>query len=132
VTLSESHVVYPDRVITVRPVQTTSSDEWRAAVRLAGQLDISNAGAIHAVLTSHLDAGRRLIRVDVADVEFIDCTAINELLMASKRCRHEFGSLILTNVPRAVLRVVQLTGLGSALLIDNADPYEQSRPHTAS
>jgi anti-anti-sigma factor len=117
---AESTVVFSDRVERIAPVVTTACDDWRAAVALFGELDIANAAELRAELDRHLDEGRRVIRVDVHDVTFMDSTAIGELIEASARCRREHGSLILTNVPARVQRLVMIAGLASVLLIDTA------------
>jgi anti-sigma B factor antagonist len=123
---SESTVVFSDRVEKMTAVETTACDEWRAAVALHGELDIANAGELREELNGHLDAGRRVIRVDASGVEFMDSTAIGELIAASERCRLEHGSLILTNVPACVRRLVSITGLDSVLLIDTAGNSRQA------
>jgi anti-sigma B factor antagonist len=123
---AESTVVFTDRVEKMAPVKTVASDEWRAAVALFGELDIANARELRAELDQHLDAGRRVIRVDVGAVEFMDSTAIGTLIDASERCRREHGSLILTNVPPRVQRIVQIAGLEHVLLIDTAGAEQQA------
>jgi anti-sigma B factor antagonist len=120
---AESTVVFADRVVKMTSVQTTSSDEWRAVVALRGELDVANAHELHDELARHLDAGRRVIRVDARAVEFMDSTAIGELITASERCRNEHGSLILTGVRRRLLRLLTIAGLDQVLLVDTADNY---------
>jgi anti-sigma B factor antagonist len=116
----ELTVVFSDRVERMTPVVTTAYDEWRAAIALHGELDIANATELRAQLNRHIDEGRRVIRVDAQAVEFIDSTAIGELIAASERCRAEHGSLILTNVPPRLQRLVSIAGLDNVLLIDTA------------
>jgi anti-sigma B factor antagonist len=120
---AESTVVFTDRVVRMTPVQTVSADEWRAAVVLRGEFDVANAAEITAELGGHIDAGRRVIRVDVQAVEFMDSTAIGALVTASERCRTEHGSLILTGVPRRLRRLLAVAGLDNVLLVDNAGNY---------
>lgn len=101
-------------------IEATGSDEWRAAIALRGDLDVAAAPALRAELERHLRDGRRVFRIDVAAVTFIDSVALGELIFASVRCMGDGGSLILTNVPPGVRRVVEITGLESMLLIDTA------------
>lgn len=117
---AETTVVFTDRVETFAPVRTIAYDEWRAAIALHGEFDIANADELRTALDGHLDAGRRVIRVDVGSVTFVDSTAIGALVDASERCRREHGSLILTNVPPRVDRVLKIAGLDRILLIDTA------------
>ncbi|HKC30054.1 MAG TPA: STAS domain-containing protein [Jatrophihabitans sp.] len=107
------------------PLETTTCDEWRAAIALFGEWDVANAAELRTELTRHLDAGRRVIRVDTAGVEFMDSTAIGELIAASERCRLEHGSLILTNVPTRMKRLISVAGLEHVLLVDTAGNFAQ-------
>jgi anti-sigma B factor antagonist len=111
-------MVFVDRVETVTAVETTASDDWRAAIALHGELDVATASDLRTEFAQHLDAGRRVIRVDAGDVTFIDSTALGAIISASERCRHEHGSLILTNVPSRMSRLLMLAGLEQVLLVD--------------
>lgn len=104
----------------VSPVRTIASDDWRAAVILRGEFDLANAPELGRELNRHIDAGRRVIRIDARAVEFMDATALHELVAANARCRAEHGSLILTGVPRRMRRLVSLAGLDGVLLTDGA------------
>jgi anti-sigma B factor antagonist len=121
VTSAQSTVVFADRVAHVTCVRTIAQDEWRAAVQLCGELDVANADEITSELNAHLDAGRRVIRVDASAVEFIDSTAVGALVDASVRCRDEHGSLILTGVGRSLQRLLRVAALDQVLLVDTAD-----------
>lgn len=118
---TESTVVFPDRVARLTCVRTTAQDEWRAAIRLCGELDIANAVELGAELDAHLAAGRRVIRVDASAVEFIDSTAVGALVTANARCRELHGSLILTGVRGPLRRLLQVAGLADVLLVDTAE-----------
>jgi anti-sigma B factor antagonist len=123
----KSTVIRADGVLRVTHVETTASDEWRAAIALHGELDVANAHDLRAELAEHLDAGRRVIRIDAAGVEFMDSTALGELVIASERCVAEHGSLILTNVPPRVRRLLDVSGLDRVLLIDTAGNVDTRR-----
>jgi anti-sigma B factor antagonist len=120
---AESTVVFSDRVVKMTPVLTTSSDDWRAAIVLTGEFDVANASELRAEFGRHLDEGRRVLRVDARGVEFMDSTAIGELITASERCRSDHGSLILTGVPRRLQRLLTVAGLDQVLLVDTASGY---------
>jgi len=108
-------------------IRTTASDEWRAAIALDGTLGAGSVAALHAELQRHLDAGRRTIRIDARRVTFIDSAVIQELVDATERCHAERGSLILTNVPTRMRRVVTVAGLEPLLLIDTAGDSRSRR-----
>lgn len=105
-------------------VVTTASDGWRASVALHGEIDAAVAPRLRTEVERHLAAGCRVIRIDAGDVTFIDSTAIGELVHGAERCQAAHSSLILTNVPARVRRVIQLAGLDSALLVDTAGDAE--------
>lgn len=113
-------LVRRDDVVRIRAVETTARDEWRAAIALRGELDIANADELRVELAQHLDAGRRVIRVDAAELEFLDSTALGVLVEASTECAAERGSLILTNVPAQVWRLISVVGVDRVLLVDTA------------
>jgi anti-sigma B factor antagonist len=118
--MTDATIVRSGRIERVTPVRTIAWDEWRAAIALSGELDVANAGELREELATHLGAGRRVIRVDAGDVEFIDSTALGELVEASRQCAAGHGSLILTNVPVRIRRLLGVTGLDRVLLVDTA------------
>lgn len=118
--MTDATIVLTDRIERITRVRTIAADEWRAAIALQGELDVANAPELRAELARHLDAGRRVIRVDLQRVEFMDSTAMGELISATERCAADHGSLILTNVPPRLYRVLALTKFDQVLLIDTA------------
>jgi anti-anti-sigma factor len=118
--MTHATIVLADRVERVTRVRTIASDDWRASVALQGELDVANAHELRAELARHLDAGRRVIRVDAQRLDFIDSTALRELMVATQQCTADHGSLILTNVSARLWRVLEVTGLDQALLVDAA------------
>jgi anti-sigma B factor antagonist len=124
----EATVVRDDGVVRVTHVRTVACDEWRASIELHGEFDVANADDLRTELNRHLDDGRRVIRVDAGGVEFMDSTAVGELITANERCVAEHGSLILTNVPARVRRLLTVTGLDRVLLVDTAGNVDGRRP----
>lgn len=120
---AESTVVYADHIARIVSVRTIAVDEWRAAIALHGELDIANAEGLRAELMGHLDAGRRVLRVDASGVDFMDSTAIGVLVAVNARCREEHGSLILTGLRRPLLRLLKIAGLDQVLLVDTAGSH---------
>lgn len=118
--MTDATIVLADRVERVTRVRTIAVDEWRAAIALHGEFDIANAHELRDELSRHIDEGRRVIRVDLQLVSFIDSTAIGELIEAGRRCNAEHGSLILTNISAGLYRMLTLTGFAKVLLIDTA------------
>lgn len=126
--IEESMLFRGDRIVRMQTVQTTACDEWRAAIAVRGELDIANADCLRAELGEHFAAGRRVIRVDVGAVEFMDSTALGVLVVATEQYTAAQGSLILSNVPSRVRRLIELSGLDRVLLIDTAGESAGSQP----
>ncbi len=57
------------------------------------------------------------IDVDLASVDFIDSTALAELVRAMKHCRERGADLILTSLSNPVRVILELTRLDQALTI---------------
>lgn len=118
--MTDATIVLADRVERVTRVRTIASDEWRAAIALHGEFDVANAHELRDELSRHIDAGRRVIRVDMQRVSFMDSTALGEMINATQRCTAQHGSLILTNTSASLYRTLRVTGFDHALLVDTA------------
>ena len=71
--------VAPLRVPPVRAVETV---DGAVVVRLAGELDLYNAEEVRAALTDAIVSSPERLVVDMADVEFVDSTALGVLIEA--------------------------------------------------
>jgi anti-anti-sigma factor len=118
--MTDATIVLSDRVERITRVRTLAQDDWRAAIALQGEFDLATSHELRNELGRHLEEGRRVIRVDTQQVEFLDSTAISELVNASRRCAADNGSLILTNLPPRLWRMLMLTGFDKVLLVDAA------------
>ena len=83
-------------------------------VALCGQLDATDAAEIAAVLTAVAGRGRRVI-VDLADLEFVDCTGLRALAEARQAARGDGGDLLLAAPAGAVARMLDVTGRAEVL-----------------
>ena len=84
-------------------------------VALAGELDLYNAEEIRGVLAEAIASGPRCVVVDLADVEFIDSTALGVLIEA----RAELGnnSFRLAAPQLGTRRTLQVSGLDRRLAV---------------
>ncbi|GGS01407.1 STAS domain-containing protein [Deinococcus sedimenti] len=78
---------------------------------LSGRLDAQNAQELRAALTA-LAAAPGDLRVDLADVPFMDSSALAALVSALKDRRREGRSLRVTRASPAVQELMSLTMLG--------------------
>ena len=98
-------------------VETVRFDATRALIRVAGELDLSTAAPLWAVLRGHLNSGRRFLRLDVSGVTFLDATALTGITSAHRDLLANRGTLVITGVRTIVARVLRLTGLDEVLFI---------------
>jgi len=92
-----------------------------AVLNLAGEIDMLTAAhlstAVNEVLT---DAPPRIV-LDLSGVTFCDSQGLGTLVVLSRKASHAQSVLTLTNVGEFLLRVLDITGLRSALTVRN-DP----------
>jgi anti-sigma B factor antagonist len=123
----DADVVDSNRFVPAGRIVTVAQDDWRASLELHGEFDAANSDDLRQVLDAHLDAGRRVLRIDTSDVQFMDSTAIGALVHVHSRCADQHGSLIITGVGKRISRLFEITGLDHVLLIDTATSGEGTR-----
>ena len=72
---------------------------------------VTVSGVLEERLTSVLDRGLSSIRIDLADVTFLDSTGLSVLISGLKRCRAAGGELRLLSPRPNVRKVLEITGL---------------------
>ena len=82
----------------------------QVVVALRGELDLVDAASVAAALTAAAAREREII-VDLAGLDFIDCSGVTALVRARKQARHAGGDLLLAAPQRQVLRLLTLTRL---------------------
>lgn len=95
-------------------IRVATDHEERLVVTVAGEIDLFSAWLIDATLADAHDD--RHVRIDCAEVNFMDSTGLSALLRHSHRLRGGGGSLRLTRPSGAVRHVVDIAGLGDILL----------------
>ena len=89
---------------------TVSENEGETVLSAAGELDVNTAPELREQLAQLVDDGVRIV-VDLADVSFVDSTALSVLVSALKRLRQADGDLTLASPTPSVRRVFEITGL---------------------
>ena len=84
---------------------------------LSGRFDAHEADGFRTAIDPSLDADVPHIDVDLSDVEFIDSTALAELVRVMKRCRERTGDLRLVAPSDPVRVILELTRLDAAFTI---------------
>ena len=95
----------------------TEADE--AVLSLVGEIDMLTAGHLSAAVGLALaDAPSRVV-LDMGGITFCDSQGLGTLVVLSRAAASAQSLLVLTNVADFLMRVLDITGLRSALMIRN-------------
>jgi len=87
-------------------------------LHLAGELDLYNADEVRAALTDALAQSPERIVVDMAEVEFVDSTALGVLIEA--RAKLGRSALLLAGPQLETRRTLQVSGLDRQLPVHDS------------
>jgi anti-anti-sigma factor len=85
-------------------------------IALEGELDLSNAAALGAALESVVEAQPSTVRVDLAQLSFLDSTGLHCLLDAADKAAAVGCRLVVRRPNRTVMRVLSICGVDDVLL----------------
>jgi anti-anti-sigma factor len=92
-------------------------DDGPAVVKLSGEMDVANAGAVSACLNGLLDAGADVV-IDLSGLQFIDSTGLGVLVKAGGRAREDGRKIRLRGPGRTVASTLSVTGLDRVFTIE--------------
>jgi len=95
-------------------------DPLRATIRASGELDLAARAPLAELLQQQQTAGRRVIRLDLSEATFLDCSCVGVLVAAHRRCLELQGLLVLTDLHACAARILRVTGLDDSLFIEPA------------
>ncbi|KUL39006.1 STAS domain-containing protein [Actinoplanes awajinensis] len=105
----------PELSITVQ----RAPDE--VTMQLAGEIDVLTVTELAALVNEVLaDESPNRIVLDMAGVTFCDSQGLGTLVVLSRKAQHNQTVLALANVGDFLMRVLDITGLRSALMISTA------------
>lgn len=90
------------------PMATFRTGDSPSVVRVAGEVDVSNAATLRRVVRARLDAGMT-VRIDLSGLAFADLSGLRALVGLLEEV--PAGRLIVGPVPSAVRRLAELAGL---------------------
>ncbi|HSB85707.1 MAG TPA: STAS domain-containing protein [Ilumatobacteraceae bacterium] len=90
---------------------SANDDGWT----LSGEIDAHTAPTLAAAM---LDLPSGVVRIDMADVSFMDSSGLRVLMEATARARDGGGDLVVARPSAPVARLVEISGLGEQLRID--------------
>ncbi len=97
---------------------TRGGDEIDVAV--VGEMDLATSGPLAQALTEVLDTKPVTVRLDLAEVSFLDSSGIRCLVGVAERAAGVGGRLVVRNPTPMVLRVLEICGVDQLLLADGA------------
>ncbi len=90
------------------------------ACRILGRFDAHESEQFRTYFEDVVAEGTKMFIVDLSEVDFVDSTALAELVRAMKQLRQEGGNLILRRPSNAVRIILELTKLDQAFTIEAA------------
>jgi anti-sigma B factor antagonist len=99
-------------------VRTAKLGSTTYVVSVTGEADAHAASDLERELQDVLGRGSRSVIVDLAEVGFIDSTALGLLLRFQPKFRGRGGDLVLVSDDRRVLRTLEITGLDRIFRIE--------------
>ncbi|MBY8871970.1 STAS domain-containing protein [Micromonospora sp. PLK6-60] len=88
-------------------------------LRLVGEIDMLTAAQLSTVVNEALADPPPRVVLDLGGVTFCDSQGLGTLVVLSRKASHAQSLLVLSNVGDFLLRVLDITGLRSALMIRN-------------
>jgi anti-sigma B factor antagonist len=108
------------------PFETHGGGPWTRVVpheiQLGGEIDLANAKAIGDALCKALSRGQRPLVVDLADVTFVDSSAIAMMLHVHRHADALGVTVTWSNLRPEARRVIRITGVDEVLLVHNGEP----------
>ena len=80
-------------------------------VVVEGEVDVATAPQLREALHQVIDQGATRLRIDLAEVGFIDSAGLGVLIGVLKRVREAGGEIELAHVQPAPRKVIEITGL---------------------
>jgi len=106
--------------MNIETLTLDATDDGPAAVELQieGRFDAHEIELFRTAVDTKLDSGHNHIRIELSAVEFVDSSALAELVRGMKRCREDGGDLVLASPSDPVRVILELTKLDAAFVID--------------
>jgi anti-anti-sigma factor len=80
-------------------------------VRVKGEVDVSNAPKLEAIIEQVADSAPSRVLVELEDVTFLDSSGIRALVLAQRRLEEVGAPLVIDGMSAAVERVLEVAGL---------------------
>jgi anti-sigma B factor antagonist len=88
-------------------------------IQLAGEIDVLTVNELSTIVNELLGDSPSRIVLDMSGVTFCDSQGLGTLVVLSRKAQHAQTVLALANVGDFLMRVLDITGLRSALMISS-------------
>jgi anti-anti-sigma factor len=95
-----------------------SHSDGRTVIALTGSVDAATAPKLAAELAASARHGRNEMELDLSQLDFMDSGGRSVIVAAHKRVQRSGGSLTILSPNRRVIRLIQLGGLMSYLIVN--------------
>jgi anti-sigma B factor antagonist len=89
----------------------------RTVVRLQGELDAATAPRLYAAFSELSRRGVSRVDLDLSKLEFMDSSGLSVVVAEHRRTRDDGGGLVILSPNRRVIRLFQISGLMSYLVV---------------
>jgi anti-sigma B factor antagonist len=108
------------------PLTEIVRDGETTLVRLAGDVDMATVPLVQEALERECDRGPVRLTLDLADVQFLDSSAMNLLVSIHRELRARGCRLILANPSEVVAHTMQIAQLDRLLAVTNTAGQPES------
>ena len=96
------------------PIQATQDKDGTTVARLAGSLTVMNAPDLRLGLLEAIKANKpKVLALNLADVDFIDSSALGVFVEARRQMIQDDGSITFTNVNKDILGLMRIMNLNT-------------------
>lgn len=98
-------------------------------VSVVGELDMADADHVGRILTEAAEAGKSILRLELAGLTFADSSAIKAILVGAQAADERGVTYQLVDPHERVKRLLEVTGLANVLTIVDSATYQEG-PHS--
>jgi anti-sigma B factor antagonist len=96
-------------------VSDVQHDAATHVVTVRGEVDLFTAPEFKDSIAAAIDAGTKLVIVDLTETTFIDSSSLGVLISAQRRLAGRDGRLVVVSDVKAVLSTFRITGLDGVI-----------------
>jgi anti-sigma B factor antagonist len=106
---------------------TVDVEMWPSSVVIGviGELDMADGEQVGQILLSAAEAGKPIIRLELAGLTFADSSAIKAILVGAQAAEERGVTYELINPHDRVRRLLEVTGLANVLTIVDEAAYQE-------